>query len=389
MTDLIVDRQDESSGPIGRLLRSARTPQGRTSDFTAIWVLVIFANVFGLVMILSASSVMSLYSTGSPWSQFLKQAGWFVIGATVMFIASRFAYQRLPRYTTYLLGAATVLMILALLPGIGVSVNGASRWIGLGEFRIQPSELVKLVVILYVAVTLSRRSTHLHDWKVSIRPVLVVFAWFALLLMKQPNLGTTIILASIVLVMLFVGGAPLKPLGAVVALLIAGATALAVTEGYRMRRLTAFMDPWADPLNAGMQTIQSQVAFANGGLVGAGIGRGRAQWGFLPEAHTDFIYAIIGEETGLLGSLFVIALVIALTMFGVRTAMRAPDRLGMLLATGITAWIAVQAIINLGACVGVMPITGVPLPFLSAGGSSLIFTMAAAGVLANIARQER
>jgi cell division protein FtsW len=151
----------------------------------------------------------------------------------------------------------------------------------------------------------------------------------------------------------------------------------------------AFSDPWADPLNTGFQTIQSQVGFANGGILGTGLGQGRAKWGFLPEAHTDFIYAIIGEEIGLVGSVLVIAMFMGFALFGVRTALHSRDRFGMLLATGITTWILIQAIINIGACVGVLPITGVPLPFVSAGGSSLLFTMAASGILLNIARQER
>jgi cell division protein FtsW len=209
------------------------------------------------------------------------------------------------------------------------------------------------------------------------------------LLMLQPNLGTTIILAGIMLVMLLVAGIPGRPLAAVTGVLVAAATAFAFLEPYRFRRLMGFKDPWADPLNTGFQTIQSQVGLANGGWLGTGLGQGRAKWGFLPEAHTDFIYAIIGEEMGLLGSLFVIALFLSFALFGVRIALRATDRFGMLLATGITTWILAQAFVNIGACVGVLPITGVPLPFVSAGGSSLLFTMAASGILLNVARQER
>lgn len=361
-----------------------------TTEFRMVWVLVLFANVFGLVMILSASSVSSLQSTGSPWNQFLRQMAWFALGLGSMFMLSRFPYQRLTRYVRVGLLLAFVPMVVVLIPGIGVNVNGASRWIDLpAGMRIQPSEFAKLAIIVFVADLLARRASHVREWRVSIRPVLVVFAVFAGLLMLQPNLGTTIVLGAIVLVMLLAGGVALRPLALAGATLTAVAAVFAVKDGYRWRRLTAFVDPWADPLNAGHQTIQSQIAFANGGITGAGIGRGRAQWGFLPEAHTDFIYAIIGEEMGLTGSLAVIALVIALAVFGVRIAMRAPDRFGMLLATGITTWIVVQALVNIGACVGALPITGVPLPFISAGGSSLVFTMAAAGILANVARQGR
>lgn len=387
---LTFEREGTRRTVVGRVLDSARTPQPRTVDFRILWFLVIFANMFGLVMILSASSVTSLYSNGSPWYQFLKQAAWFVLGCAAMFLTSRTPYRSMSKLVRPALLVSGVLMIAVLVPGLGMNVNGSSRWIGFGDvLRVQPSELVKLAIILYVADTLTRRATHMRDWKVSIRPVAVVLGAFAVLLMLQPNLGTTIIISTVVLVMLLVAGAPLLPLATFTGMLVAGATVFAFKDEYRRRRLTAFMDPWADPLNTGMQTIQSQVGFANGGILGMGLGQGRAKWGFLPEAHTDFIYAIIAEEMGLVGSLVVLSLVLGFAFIGVRVALRATDRFGMLLATGITAWIVVQAIVNIGACVGSMPITGVPLPFISAGGSSLIVTMAAFGMLLNVARQER
>ena len=302
---------------------------------------------------------------------------------------SRFPYEQLSRWMKPLLIATAGLMTAVLIPGLGVKVNGASRWLGWGPLRMQPSELAKLAVILYAADTLTRRVGQIRDWKAVMRPIALVLCGFAVLLLFQPNLGTTIILATIVLIMLFVGGVPVKPLVVFSGSLVSLATLLAFSAPYRLRRLTAFVDPWADPLNRGFQTIQSQVGFANGGILGTGLGQGRAKWGFLPEAHTDFIYAIIGEEIGLLGSVLVIGLFLAFAFYGVRTVLRARDRFGMLLATGITTWILIQAFVNLGACVGRLPITGVPLPFVSAGGSSLIFTMAASGILLNIARQER
>lgn len=375
--------------PIGRLLRSAREPLPRTTDFKFLWALIIALNLFGLLMILSASSVSSLYQYGSSWYQFRLQVLWFLIGCAVMFAMSRISYERLTNAMKPLLVVTAALMTAVLVPVLGVSVNGASRWIELGPLRVQPSELAKLAVIIYAADTMTRRVGQIDDWKMVLRPVAIVFSGFAALLMFQPNLGTTIILATIVLVMLFVGGVPGKALALLSGLLVAGATLFAFTEPYRFRRLMAFRDPWADPLNTGFQTIQSQIGFANGGVLGTGLGQGRAKWGFLPEAHTDFIYAIIGEELGLVGSLLIIAMFLALALFGVRTVLHARDRFGMLLATGITTWILIQAFINIGASVGVLPITGVPLPFVSAGGSSLIFTMAASGILLNIARQER
>ena len=379
----------ESRSPLGKLLYAAREPQPRTTDFKILWILIIALNLFGLLMILSASSVTALYQYGSSWYQFRLQAGWFVLACGAMFFTSRYSYELLSKWMKWILVGSAALMVAVLIPGLGVSVNGSARWIGWGPLRMQPSELAKLAVILYAADTLTRRVGQIRDWKAVLRPVAIVFLGFAALLMMQPNLGTTIILATIVLVMLFVGGVPLKPLGWLTAMLVGAATVFAFAEPYRFRRLMAFRDPWADRLNTGFQTIQSQVGFANGGVLGTGLGQGRAKWGFLPEAHTDFIYAIIGEEIGLVGSVLVIGMFLGFALVGVRTALHARDRFGMLLATGITTWILIQAFINIGACVGVLPITGVPLPFVSAGGSSLVFTMAAAGILLNVARQER
>jgi cell division protein FtsW len=346
-------------------------------------------SLIGLVMILSASSVTALYENGSTWYQFQRQFIWLLLGVAALILVQRIDYHRLVKWIPAAIVITGVLMVLVLIPGLGVNVNGASRWLGWGQLRVQPSELVKLVMILFVADVLTRRAKQLDDNRAVLWPILVVFFSFVALLMLQPNLGTTIILASVVLVMLFVGGIPGKSLGFLIAGLVSGATMAAFLEPYRYRRLVAFIDPWADPLNTGFQTIQSQVSLANGGLLGTGLGAGRAKWGFLPEAHTDFIYAIIGEEAGLAGALIVIALVLSLGLLGVRTALRSSDRLGMLIATGVTAWILVQALINVGAVVGVLPITGVPLPFVSAGGSSLVVTMAAVGVLLNVARQAR
>jgi cell division protein FtsW len=374
---------------IGRVLRASREPMPRTTDFKFLWAIVVFLNLFGLVMVLSASSVTALYQYGSSWHQFILQSGWLTLGFAALWFMSRFDYRNLSVFIKPLLVVSAGLMVLVLVPGLGVSVNGSARWVGWGPLRMQPSEMAKLAMIVFAADLLATRSSQIRNLRATLGPVLVVFSGFAVLLMLQPNLGTTIILASIMLVMLMVAGIPGKPLAAVGGFLVAAATAFAFLEPYRFRRLMAFTDPWADPLNTGFQTIQSQVGLANGGWLGTGLGQGRAKWGFLPEAHTDFIYAIIGEEMGLLGSLFVIVLFLSFALFGVRVALRSTDRFGMLLATGITTWILVQAFVNIGAVVGVLPITGVPLPFVSAGGSSLLFTMAASGILLNVARQER
>jgi cell division protein FtsW len=217
--------------------------------------------------------------------------------------------------------------------------------------------------------------------------VAVVFGVVAVLLMLQPNLGTTLVLGTVVLALLFVAGAPLLPLAAVAAAAGLVATGLALWAPYRRARVLAFLDPWADYQNTGYQNIQSLVGIASGGISGTGLGESRAKWGFLPEAHTDFIFAIIGEELGLIGALCVVALFAGLCLLGARAALLAPDRFGMLVATGVTVWFSAQAFVNIGAVIGILPITGVPLPFVSYGGSSLLVSMMAAGLLLNVARQ--
>ena len=373
----------------GRRLESTAERRQQANLYRGIFALVALLSLIGLVMVLSASSVTALYDNGSPWYQFERQFAWLVLGVVALFVVQRIDYHRLTRLIPAALVITGVLMLLVFMPVFGIDVNGSSRWLGWGQIRIQPSEIVKLVMIMFVADVLTRREKQLDDNRAVLWPILAVFLSFVAMLMLQPNLGTTIILASIVLVMLFVGGIPGKPLGVLIAILVGGATMAAFLEPYRFRRLVAFRDPWADPLNAGLQTVQSQISLANGGIFGTGLGAGRAKWGFLPEAHTDFIYAIIGEELGLVGALSVVALFLGLGLLGVRTALRAPDRLGLLIATGVTTWILVQASINIGAVVGVLPITGVPLPFVSFGGSSLVVTMAAVGILLNVARQAR
>jgi cell division protein FtsW len=229
----------------------------------------------------------------------------------------------------------------------------------------------------------------MRNSRATLRPVVVVLAAMATLLMLQPNLGTTIVLAAIALTLCFAAGAPLGPLAAWATLGISAATALALAAPYRRNRVLTFLDPWADPIDKGYQNIQALVGVASGGLFGRGLGASRAKWGFLPFAHTDFIFAIIGEELGLVGAAVVVGLFVLLVIIGVRVALHAPDRFGLLLAMGVTAWFGVQAFVNIGAVIGILPITGVPLPFVSAGGSSLLFTMAAGGLLLSVARQAR
>jgi cell division protein FtsW len=301
----------------------------------------------------------------------------------------RIDYRWWSRLAVPLVVLATILLVLVLIPGVGINVYGSSRWLGFGQLRMQPSELGKFALLVFSADLLARRAPKMHDTRITLRPVIVVLAVICFLLMNQPDLGTTLVTGSIVFAVLFVAGTPLVPMAMVGGAATAAVLFLSLSADYRRARVTAFLDPWADPLNTGYQSLQSMVGLASGGLFGLGHGASRSKWGFLPNAHTDFIFAIIGEELGLVGAALVVAMFCALGWVGVRIAQRAPDRFGTLLAAGITTWFLVQAFINIGAVVSVLPITGVPLPFVSFGGSSLLVSMASAGLLANIARQSK
>ena len=363
--------------------KPARSVQERTA--IALFAVVIVLNIIGLVMVLSASSVQALRTTGSSWYYFVRQLAFSGIGAAAFVACARIDYRRWMKCKMLLLGSSAFMLLLVLVPGVGIRVAGSSRWLGVGMFRVQPSEFAKFALAVFAADLLARRAHRTDDPQATLRPVLAMFGVFAFLLMLQPDMGTTLVTGGIVVAILFVAGVPMGAMMKLCAGAAVAALVLARLEPYRWRRMTAFLDPWADPGNTGYQAAQGLVALGTGGWFGIGLGEGRAKRGFLPAAHTDFIYAVIGEELGLLGTLLVVVLIVAFGILGVRTALRAPDRFGMLLAAGLTAWIVGQAFINIAAVVGLVPITGVPLPFVSAGGSSLVICMAATGILLNIA----
>jgi len=359
----------------------------RSKTYVGLLAIITTLNLLGLVMVLSASSVVALDDYGSSWYVVMRQAMWLALGTIACVVVLRVDYHRWRRLATPGLLLTTVLLVLVLVPGIGITVNGASRWLGYGPLSLQPSELAKLTILLFAADLLARRAAWMDDVRLTLVPVTAVFGTIALLLMLQPNLGTTLVLGSMVLSLLYVAGTPLLPLTGLAAAGAVLASGLALWAPYRRARVLAFLDPWADYQNTGYQNIQSLVGVASGGITGTGLGESRAKWGFLPYAHTDFIFAIIGEELGLIGALVVVALFVGLCLLGARAALLAPDRFGMLLAAGVTVWFGVQAFVNIGAVIGILPITGVPLPFVSYGGSSLLFGMIGAGLLLNVARQ--
>jgi len=365
------------------------SPRSRP-DHAGTWIVavVVVLNVIGLVMVLSASSVESLRTYGSSWFFFQRQIAWVTAGALMFVLGARFDHRRLRQLAVPMLLLAVVLLILVLVPGFGVTVYGSRRWLGSGAVRFQPSELAKLALAVFVAHLFTRHA-ELRRPGISPYPALLVLGGFVVLVMAEPDMGTALVMSMMVLAMAFIAGSSLKTMAGVALSGVSLALAVGMVAPYRRARLMSFLHPFNDHTNAGYQVVQSLVGVASGGPFGVGLGASRAKWGFLPNAHTDFIFAIIGEELGLLGTVLVVALFAALTVLGVRTALRAPDRFSALLAAGITTWIAGQAAINIGAVIGLVPVTGVPLPFVSFGGSALLFTMAAAGILVNIASRSR
>jgi cell division protein FtsW len=376
-------RRQRSTATKSTARTNAEARRAASVPFVILLTIVVCLSLLGLTMVLSASSVTSLTETGSPWGEFTSQLMWLVIGTVVMTVGMFIDHNLLRRLTLPGLLLSLVLLVGVLIPGLGVSVNGAQRWIRLGPLQFQPSEMAKLALVLYASHVLAKSKT--IDMKATVKPIVTVLILFGGLILLQPNLGTTIIMFSIGLSILFASGVRLWVLALLGSVSVTGATLLAYFAEYRRARLLAFLDPWADPLNQGWQTIQSLVSVANGGVTGVGIGASRGKYGFLPEAHNDFIFAVTAEEFGLVGAVVVI---LGYVFFGITALVvaRRADRFGSLLVVGISTWILVQAFINIGAVLGVMPITGVPLPFMSAGGTSLVTTMAGIGVMLNVAR---
>ena len=366
---------------------SRRAPRDDERWWCALPALVAVLCGFGLMMVLSASSVQALRAYGGPWVFFERQLLWVAAGAVGLGVAARVDYRRWRVLAKPLVVLCLVLLAAVLVPSLGRSSGGSSRWLGVGALRFQPSELAKLAALLFAADLLARRTARRGRDAVVIRPVLLATGALLLLILRQPDMGTAMVLFVVVLTVLFVGGVPLPRVAALTAAATVASVLLSFAESYRRARLFAFVDPWKDASNTGYQIAQSLVALGSGHLTGVGLGASRAKWGFLPNAHTDFIFAIIGEELGLVGTLLVVALFAGFAVLGVRAALAAPDRFGTLVAAGVTVWVVGQAVVNVGAVIGILPVTGVPLPFVSFGGSSLVICMVAVGILVNIARQ--
>jgi cell division protein FtsW len=344
----------------------------------------------GLVMVLSSASVIDLSFGLSPYSDFEKQLVGVCIGLPLMWVAAR-SSPRLFRAAAYpLLAVAIIGLCLILIHGVGQSQNGATRWIALGPLQFQPSELAKLALAVWGADLLARKEKMgmLADWRHMLVPLMPGTGLLALLVMAGDDVGTTFVLLIVFLALLWFAGAPGRVFSVLLILMGMVLLLLVVTQSWRVKRITGLFDTSnTNPVGTNQQAIQGRVALGDGGLFGVGLGGGKIKWGWLPESTSDFIFAVIGEELGLVGTLCVTAMYGGLAFAGLRVARRAPDSFSRFCSAAITSWIVIQAVVNIGAVVGVVPITGVPLPLVSKGLSSVLVTMVALGMLMSFARR--
>ncbi|CAH0346892.1 stage V sporulation protein E [Bacillus sp. CECT 9360] len=343
----------------------------------------------GLIMVYSASAIWADYKFSDSFFFAKRQMLFAGVGIAAMFFIMNIDYWTWRTWAKVLVIVCFVLLVAVLIPGIGRERNGAQSWIGVGAFSIQPSEFMKIAMIMFLAKYLSERQKLITSFKKGLLPSLsLVFLAFGMI-MLQPDLGTGTVMVGTCIVMIFISGARIWHFAGLGLLGIAGFVGLILSAPYRMKRITSFLDPWQDPQNSGFQIIQSLFAIGPGGLFGLGLGQSRQKFFYLPEPQTDFIFAILSEELGFIGGSLVILLFALLLWRGIRIALGAPDLYGSFLAVGIIAMVAIQVMINVGVVTGLMPVTGITLPFLSYGGSSLTLMLMAIGVLLNISRYSR
>lgn len=344
----------------------------------------------GVVIVYSASAVLAAQKfDGDSFFYAKRQLMWAILGIISMFVMMNYDYHKLRKIAKPLLIICFIFLVAVVIPGIG-SVRGGSRaWLGIGSLGIQPSEFAKLGMIVFFAHWLSKNQDRMQEFKQGLLPPLAMVTAAVGLIMLEPDLGQSTVLMGTAIIMIFAAGARISHLLGLASLAIPAFVALVVVAPYRLKRIFAFLDPWAYPLDAGYHIIQSLYAIGPGGLMGLGLGRSRQKFLYLPEPQTDFVFSILAEELGFIGGATVLLLFLLLVWRGLRTAITAPDTFGSLLAVGITGMIAVQVIINIGVVTGSMPVTGITLPFISYGGSSLTLMLTGVGILLNISRQTR
>lgn len=375
--------------PKRKLFSLGRALKHPLADYGFLLGATLLLLIVGLIMVMSASTVVSYRTTGSSYTLFMRQLLFAVLGLAAMLALSRMPVSFFRRMAYPAIVVAFVSLVLVLVPGIGVEVNGQRNWISLGgPFRLQPSEFAKLALIIWVANLLAKRRDRVTGWKSLLVPLAPVTGALLFLILMEGDLGTTLVMMPMIAAMLLVAGAPMKLFGWMGGSIVALIGLLSITTPYRLQRFATWLDPASDPDGTGWQVLHGQYALATGGWWGVGLGASREKWGFLPEAQTDFILAVIGEEVGLVGTLSVLALFAVIALVIAQIAMRTDDEFVRLATTGVGIWIVAQALINIGAVVGALPITGLPLPLVSYGGSSLTFTLMAVGMLLAFARAQ-
>lgn len=355
----------------------------------ALFVVAVALTLFGLLMIFSASSVQALSVKDDGLYYFKKQLLSAFLGLGALLFFSWLPYRRLRAVSGVMLGVTVVFLILVLIPGLGVMSGGARRWLQLGPIGFQPSELAKLAVILFGATVLSGRREQITSLAQALNPAGWLVLVIVLLVILEPDFGTAITIAAAFGLILYLVGLPIRQLAAIGAGVVGAGLLVVRLEQYRWERLLSWMDPWGRREEGGFQIIQSLIAFGSGGVTGQGFGESRQKFFYLPQSFSDFIFAIVGEELGLIGALAVIVLFLALAYFGVRIALRSQDQFGRLVAAGLTGTICAQAFLNMAAVTGLLPVTGIPLPFISSGGSALIVQLSAIGILMSIGSTRR
>ncbi|MDB5053608.1 MAG: stage sporulation protein [Bacilli bacterium] len=345
--------------------------------------------VIGIVMVYSASAVVAFHDFGDSYYYLKRQLFFAVLGVIAMIVTMNVDYRVWKKHARIGLIVGFILLVIVLIPGIGIVRGGARSWLGIGSFGIQPSEFIKIVVIIFLAKMLSEEHSQITLFIRGLLPPLLIMGLAFGLIMLQPDLGTGTVLVGASLLIIYVAGARMLHLNMLGLLGVSGLVGLIIAEPYRLKRITGFLDPWKYPLDSGYQIIQSLYAIGPGRLVGLGLGNSLQKYSYLPEPQTDFIFSILAEELGFIGGAFVLSLFMILVWRGIRTAIVAPDKFGSLLATGIIGMIAVQVIINIGVVIGMFPVTGITLPLISAGGSSLTLMLTAIGILLNISRYAR
>ena len=354
----------------------------------ALLLAVMALTAIGIVMVYSASSVRSYFNDADPAAQGLEQIVWAAIGLTGLLVTSRIDFRHLRYLAIPIFVITLALLVAVLIPGIGAEINGSRRWIlipGLGS--LQPAEFAKLAVVLYLAHWLDRRGKEARSLWNGLVPFALLIAPGFVLIAMEPDLGTAGVYVIAAGSVFFMAGANLFYIGAISSAVLGAAWLMVTSTSYQLQRVEAFLDPFRDPLGAGYNAVQALFALALGGITGVGLGESRQKFLYLPAPSTDFIFAIIGEEWGLVGTLTVVALFVIVAYWGYRIAITAPDTFSGLLACGITTWLVVQALVNMMVVTALLPVTGIPLPFISAGGSALTINLAAVGILLSISRE--